>query len=364
MPTDPLSHEELWLSLDRCGFLGSRFRGISRVEDLSPGLGRSRIFRIGLERETGGSGAGSTLILKIPNWGGDSLVDPRDPLVLRRELLVSESGLAGRLPGGLAMPALLGTDCRGEQIWMWMSDLAPWFAAPWTPRRAHRAAAGCALFHELWCREPDLRELPWLGREEYAAYAHHVEAGHRNLDALGQDPRWADLLPAEAVPRLHRSLDLTPWAIEEMRQLPASFAHGDFHLRNLGVYADGTLLVVDWACFGLAPLGCDLGAFVSVYRLFGGVATDGPKLERSLLDVYVAEVERLARQDGLREPISRAYHLWHLTWGLHLRLGPGLTALLQDFIPDEKERQRTAADIREGCLRALAGLDELRGGQG
>jgi hypothetical protein len=58
----------------------------------------------------------------------------------------------------------------------------------------------------------------------------------------------------------------------------------------------------------------------------------------------------------------REAFLWHLTTGLHLRLGPGLTALLEGRISGEDKRHRAAEDIREGCRRALAGLDLLRAG--
>jgi phenylacetate-coenzyme A ligase PaaK-like adenylate-forming protein len=357
----PLPVQEVRASLDRCGLLSASYRGIGRIEDLSSGLGRSRVFRVVLAPERGSGGRCGTVILKILELARESLVDPRDPLLARREVLVAESGIGGRLPAGLAMPPVLAIDprSRDEQPWIWMGDLAPYLALSWTSRRALQAAQRCALFYELYRREPELRDLSWLGREGYAAYAHHVEPAHRNLEALTGDERWRDLLPPAAIPKLHRSLDLLPRAVERLRSLPPTFIHGDFHIRNLGLYPDGTLLALDWASFGIAPLGCDLATFVSVFRLFGGQEEDLEQLEHSLFEAYLAEVERIAGRGGLREPISQAVRLWHMTWGLHLRLGPGLTALLEGYIQDDEERTRAAADVREGCLRALEGLEVL-----
>jgi hypothetical protein len=347
--SDPLSPAELWDSLASCG-LASRGTAL-RVDDLSPGLGRSKVLRVQVQD--------SPLILKIPDWGGASLIAPRDPLVGERERLIAEAGIAERLPAGLAMAPVLAIERRGGKTWMWMRDLGPWLRVRWGPRASRRAAARCALLHDLYLGARDLRELPWLGREEYAAYAHHVPQARRNLDALADDGRWSDLLPAGSVPQLREALDLGPRLMEEMRRLPLTFVHGDFHIRNLGFTPNGALLALDWANFGIAPLGCDLAAFLSVYRAFGGRAQNDAAVERSLLDAYVTEVERAAGRRGLRGPIERAGHLWHLLWGLHLRLGPGLTALLGDHIADGEDRRRAALDVRSGCLRALAGLSTL-----
>ena len=51
--------------------------------------------------------------------------------------------------------------------------------------------------------------------------------------------------------------------------------------------------------------------------------------------------------------VRRACRLWHLTWGLHLRLGPGLDWLLRRPDLDSRTPSR-ARDIRDGALRALA----------
>jgi hypothetical protein len=59
----------------------------------------------------------------------------------------------------------------------------------------------------------------------------------------------------------------------------------------------------------------------------------------------------------VRTTVGRAAGLWHLTWGLHLRLGPGLDWLLRR--PDQGSAEAAAAsDIREGCVRALAFLEK------
>jgi hypothetical protein len=82
----------------------------------------------------------------------------------------------------------------------------------------------------------------------------------------------------------------------------------------------------------------------------------GLALEDEILMTYCDAIARLTGTDSSRPDIIRAYGLWHLTWGLHLRLGPGLAYLLQkDSIPPESKRAATE-DIYRGAQRARAFL--------
>ena len=133
---------------------------------------------------------------------------------------------------------------------------------------------GAAALHALYLTERDgLEGLPWLEREGYAAYAHHVPAVHRHLDALPTHPRWGRLFGPDERAALHRTLDATPWALGELRRLPPTLVHGDFHAGNLGFDTAGELVAIDWAHVGLAPLGSDVAVLGSL--LAGAPGGDG-----------------------------------------------------------------------------------------
>lgn len=48
-----------------------------------------------------------------------------------------------------------------------------------------------------------------------------------------------------------------------------------------------------------------------------------------------------------------------MTWGLHLRLGPGLSAVLGRRIKDLEARASTIQDIYDGCERVMEKVDRL-----
>ena len=55
----------------------------------------------------------------------------------------------------------------------------------WRPVAAVTAARRAARLHRLFLDEREsLTQQPWLERGGYAPFAHHVPAGHRNLERL------------------------------------------------------------------------------------------------------------------------------------------------------------------------------------
>ena len=198
-PRTPLSHRVVELP----GILRPRLAGACGS---SPG--RRAVAGAGALQGAAGPRSGCRVVLKIPDWGGASLIAPRDPRVGERERLIAEAGSRDACRWGSrwrrSWRSSGGTGGRG--CGCAISALARRSVGA----RARRAGAAerCALLHELYLGAPDLRELPWLGREEYAAYAHHVPQARRNLDALAGDARWQDLLPADSIPRLREALDM------------------------------------------------------------------------------------------------------------------------------------------------------------
>lgn len=327
---------------------------VDRIDDLSPGIGSSRVFRVTFST-TGREGAGgATVILKVPDWGAPTLIQPDDPLLPQRERHFVECGIARRLPEGLRAPAVLGLDRVGERTWIWMEDVRSAVAITWDAELAVRAARRNALLHAMYLQEPDvLNDLDWIQWHHYAAYAHHVPAAHRNLDACREHHLWSGLFTEPEITELHRALNHSPDAVSELRTLPVTLMHGDFHIQNLGFDPDGTLVALDWAHVGIGPVGADIATLASLYHAMGGVPSrEWRDLEQELIAAYADELAQCTGQAQLTPTIARVCALWHGTWGLHLRLGPGLTALLRDD-QDEPWKRRTADDIYEGCTRVL-----------
>ena len=322
------------------------------VEELSGRLAASRVFRLRL------TGATPSIVLKVPDWRGTSAVQPRDPMVRRRECLLLQSGLLDRLPKGLRLPEFLGVESRAGRTWIWLEDVGKALGVRWDGSSGVAAARRCALLHDFYRGEhTQFEELSWLSRDEFLGYAHHVAEAHDNLDRLRSVRQHGAFFDFDEIARLHRCLDVADEAAAAMRRLPQSFIHGDFHIRNLGLDGRRRLVLLDLAHAGIAPLGCDIATMLSVFTLFGGEGGGrGSRLESQVIAGYAGEIRRIEGRD-LRRPIERAIALWHLTWGLHLRLGPGLGALLAGHIADPDERACAARDILEGCERALEALE-------
>jgi hypothetical protein len=240
-------------------------------------------------------------------------------------------------------------DDAGE--WIIMRDIGPVLQPPWTPQTASAAAARLALLHAPVVADADLLDLPWLERAGHAAYAHHIPAGHDNLDDLATDPRLKDLFTPAQVHALHRCLEAAEQLHARAEHLPVTLVHGDVHPRNAGMDAEEALVLIDWEHVGVGPFGFDLATFVSLYQAFDGL---GALDERALLKAYSRAMSDLTGTDVF-DSAAVGYAIVHLTWGLHLRLGPGLAAVRLG-VHDHSQQQLASAlaDIRSGCLRALS----------
>jgi hypothetical protein len=318
------------------------------VQDLSPGLGQAAVLRVST---TAPDGRPSQWIVKIPGWGHQSLLDSRDGQLDRREAHFFGSIIRSLLPRELATPPDATVVRHNGLAWILMRDIGTALHQRWTPAAATTTALRAALLYVPGTLHPDLLDTPWLEREGYAAYTHHIPAGHDNLDALAHDPQLKALFTPEQVHALHTCLDAAAELSSRAATLPATLVHGDLTPRNAGVDRDNALVLIDWEHVGVGPVGFDLGTFVSLYRAFGG---QGELDEPALLEVYGRALSELADTD-LRHPAALGFATAHLTWGLHLRLGPGLTAVRQGFHSGSPgELASHLDDIRSGCLRALS----------
>jgi len=321
------------------------------VRDLSPGLGQAAVLGVSA---TAPDGRPSQWIVKIPGWGHRSLLDSRDSQLDRREAQFFGSGIPALLPHGLATPPDATVVSHDGRAWIVMRDIGSALHRPWNPAAATTTAQRTALLYAPGALDPGLLDTPWLEREGYAAYAHHVPAGHDNLDALAHEPQLKALFTPEQVAALHICLDAAAELNSRAAKLPSTLVHGDLTPRNAGLDRDDALVLIDWEHVGVGPVGFDLGTFVSLYRAFGG---HGELDEPALLATYAQALSDLADTD-LRRSAALGFATVHLTWGLHLRLGPGLTAARQGFHrenPGEPAPHLDGLDdIRSGCLRALS----------
>lgn len=326
---------------------------IQNVAKLPSHLGNSTVFRIMLKRVSGN--LPSTVILKIPEAGNNGPVKPGDPLVLMRERKLAESGLLFRLPSDLRPPRVYGIDDRTGKTWIWMEDLSECLTLTWNPSLAVTAAQQCSSLHTFYqTYRAELNGLPWLAKRLWAFYSHYIATCHANLEACARDRFWRTVFGEPEIAALHECLNSFNQMDRLMSQLAQSFLHGDFHIRNLGFDRHNALVMVDWAHVGISPLGCDIASFSSMYRLLGGIVTsEETSFERLLVDAYC---KKLTDMFGVRvsaREVQIACSLWHKTAGLHLRLGPGLSALLLGKVKDAGARDRIAQDIRDGCRRVL-----------
>jgi hypothetical protein len=332
------SHEGPW---------GAGARVLS-VRDLSTGLGQAAVLRVSVAAP---HACTSPWIVKILGWGRQTLLDSRDRLLDRREAHFYGSGISDLLPSGLTTPPAATVFRHHDLTWLVMRDVGAVLQQSWTPDSATTAARRAALLYVPGSVRPGLLDAPWLELEGYAAYVHHVPAGHDNLDALTDDARLRALFTPEQVRRLHACLDAAVELGARAAEVPATLVHGDLTPRNAGLDPYGALALIDWEHVGVGPVGFDLGTFVSLYRAFGG---HGELDEPALLEAYGSAVSDLAGTD-LRPAAALGFATAHLTWGLHLRLGPGLTAVRQGMNRDAPaELAAHLDDIRSGCLRALS----------
>jgi len=318
------------------------------VRDLSQGFSRAAVLRVCVAVPYTEP---SVWIVKVPGWGQQSLLESRDEQLDHREAHFFRSGVAGLLPRGTTTPPHVTVVGHNGLDWIIMRDVDAVLQQRWTPANAITAAERVALLHLPADGEPGLLDAPWLERAGYAAYTHHVPDGHDNLEALGADPRLRTLFTPEQVDALHAGLDAAPHLAARAAEIPTTLVHGDLTPRNAGLDADGGLVLIDWEHVGVGPVGYDLGTFVSMYRAFGG---HGELDEPAVLEAYAETVSTLAGTN-LRAPAALGYAVAHLTWGLHLRLGPGLTAVRQGLNSDAPAKLAAHLDdIRSGCLRALS----------
>lgn len=339
-------------------FLGLKLLDME-LEELSPGFSQSKVFRL---KGTDTQGTKHSYILKIPDFGSNSKLQVADPFIIQRELWFFESALPGLLQNHLNIPKVLGIDNFYGKDCIWLEDRKNDFLNFWSHTDLRLAVRYCADLHEVYLQNRKYIDgLTWLSRQAYRNYELHLQEAKNNMAKLAGQPTLLSELDAKAIDQLQICLDRYDWALKQLCCLPMTMIHGDFHPGNIGFCPDKKLLLIDWANVGIAPLGSDIGIFISLYQLFGGInAVRDPLFEQELIQVYCYRLAEITGwQDNLFSDVQYAVWLWAFTWGLHLRLGPGLSEILENKNIEEALRQAIVRDILDGCHRVLEKFKEF-----
>jgi Phosphotransferase enzyme family len=229
----------------------------------------------------GWSGASLTLLRR---GGGDRFVLKRDSLardwiaratgdgpVLREAWFAAGPGLA--LPPLIRAP-YLGVGIEGDSFGILMPDLTgvlfDW-DKPISTEQLERVLAGLAELHGYpWTISGELNaNAPWCPiRERISLICRSsLERPGPTRDAVADRllPGWDawDRLAKPAARDVIASLsdDPTP-LIDALASQPATLIQGDLKLANVGIEADGSVVVVDWQMVMFAPIAIELGWFL------------------------------------------------------------------------------------------------------
>jgi len=218
---------------------------------------------------------------------------PSDLWYWKRELLVAQSGLLEHLPGPIKAPHFHRAEETASGAWLWQEYIEPRsFPTTWGVAEYAFAAHQLGYWNGACVTSSPLPVEAWLARQPYRSWYTETNPEHDFRFTLNQrhitgtlraryDRLWAERA------RFYRVLDI----------LPPVFSHFDSQRRNLfirqGSNARDELVLVDWACCGLGPLGAELQALVSM----SASLLDWPPQEVAQLDA-AAFVHYLR---GLRE---------------------------------------------------------------
>jgi hypothetical protein len=243
----------------------------------------------------------------------------------------------------------------------YVADAAP---RSWGTDEFVLAAYASGRFGGAYLNGRPLPDESWLAKDHARGW---VAGG-------SPEAAWSNAFVQKSFPvglrqRVMRLFDDRELVFDWLQRLPQTFAHGDFHRRNLMIrrQADGTdgVVAVDWAWCGRAPVGGDLGMLLGMSATLGDIEPDAlAELERPVCDAYLAGL----RESGWNGDSGLA-RLGYSAW-LAMYAGmtaPGLTAF---WTADDRlaacERQfGSPADAARRwatiCEFALDRSDEARG---
>lgn len=257
----------------------------------SDGTGRSRHWRMVLK------------MVHLPDLIGTPLEsgfisDPEDWNYWKREVLVRRSGLLDRFSSPLRPVMCLGTeDIDDRTSWLWLEELdASPHRSAWSTADLAASAYDLGAFAAQGVPTvEDVQDFPWaLHRLLRGWLTTGLVLGGEH--ALNHDGCWTHPLVRDRLPVSARAsfADFVAGAgpmLDRLDALPQTVAHHDAWRDNLFQEAgpEGRRTVaIDWAAFGTAPIGEDLGHHIGL-NLFMGVVgpDDAAQHEQTATEAYL-----------------------------------------------------------------------------
>lgn len=371
-PAPPALEEVVGRALDR-----ERVQVVDwSIQKVPGGLDRSStVYRVSGTARVGMEMQEWSVFLKVfqPLPGRE---DPASAFYWRREPEAFSSGILDQLAEGLVGPRLLGTEDRGDEVWLWLEHVGGVPGAEWTLDQALAAVRKLGAFSGAYLAGRPLPSEPWVLRDLRHAWAVEAAPGIARLAAMRDHPLvrigWSDGLD-EVVLRFWE--EDRPRFLEALGRLPWALQHGDPNPQNMFLRpvppsvngtpgGGGQTVVIDWAFLCITPLGEDLATLASYAAHWGRgkPGSDAQTLTALVIETYTAGL----RDSGWRGDAQLVRLGYHLTTALRYLFHPFVLDLLSDADHTRAEQKfgKPVSEILRivpGIVRrGLAAADEAR----
>jgi hypothetical protein len=217
-------------------------------------------------------GGGDRFVLKRDSLAGDWIARATNDGPILREAWFAAHGPA--LPPGVRSGSLgAGADGVTGEVAILMPDLShvlfDWDAPISVPHLEQVLSALAELHGFPWRTSGEIGDGPWCPLRERITLICRpsLERAGPAHDAVADRllPGWDawDRLATPAACRVIADLAADPQPLlDELAAQPATLIHGDLKLANVGIEAEGSIVLVDWQMVGIAPVAVELGWFL------------------------------------------------------------------------------------------------------
>ncbi|WP_331709454.1 phosphotransferase [Devriesea agamarum] len=274
---------------------------------------------------------------------------------ISREINVYTLPLTEKATRRISRPQLLAHCSSGTSSWILLEDVGQALDIEWSIDRALTAMRAAASL-DVVAKTPQKHES-WIAPKEYRSFEHHIDAGLQSIEILRQSPKLKDELDTTTdLNRLEQLLRTARKTATALDLEPHTFQHGDLNNSNMGFTSADSLMLIDWAQAGMAPIGSDIAVFLSGFCAFGG------QLETTTAEDFdnlmIAEYVRAHPHHIPHSIIQRVVDLWSISWAIQVRLGAGLPAAW-NMSEGSSNRANIIADVRDGLHRATRAASRL-----
>lgn len=217
-------------------------------------------------------GGGQRFILKRDSLARDWIARATNDGPVLREAWFAAHGPA--LPPGIRAGSLgAGLDEVTGEVGILMPDLTDvlfdWDAPISVPQLEQVLSALAEMHGFPWRTSGEIGDGPWCPLRERVTLICRpsLERAGPVHDAVAERllPGWDawDRLATPAARRVVAALAADPQPLlDELASQPATLIHGDLKLANVGIEADGTVVLVDWQMVSVAPIAVEVGWFL------------------------------------------------------------------------------------------------------